>query len=165
MKENLNIRPLKKDDLKAFFALSSEEAVAKYMRFDKTESLAEASALLDEYLKAESFVIEIDGRLEGIFSLKLQVDGEYGISVFLAQEHWGKGYFTDILKNRMSYAKKQLKAKALIGYVVDQNFGSRRVLERLGFNVDDIWEFDDSATSLYVYKKEFNRDTEAVTQD
>ena len=149
---NIHFRPLTTQDSEHIYTLSGNPAVAKYMRFDTHTSLAQATALLEEYLQHGGFAVEIDNAFGGIFSFNNNEDGDYGMSTFLGEEHWNKGCSTQILKEMIAYSKNSLGAKSLTAHVVMDNLGSRRVLEKNGFEVIDIEVFPDWDGKLYVYK-------------
>lgn len=155
--EQIALRPLCPADLDAFFALTGDEAVARHMRFNRTADKPAAEKLLFEILQAPAFAIEVEGVFSGVFSLKPMEEGAYSISTFLAPAHWGKGYSTQILRDRIAYAKTCLGASALFAYVVGNNFGSRRVLEKLDFSLEEILEYDDLPSGLYIYKKQLGK--------
>lgn len=55
----------------------------------------------------------------------------------------------------MKYTKEELKAKALVAYVVERNEGSRKVLLKNGFNESKVLHFEDLPCELIIYRKEF----------
>ncbi|HJD87419.1 MAG TPA: GNAT family N-acetyltransferase, partial [Empedobacter falsenii] len=62
-------------------------------------------------------------------------------------EAWGKGYATEAAKACMDYYKKNMSHIQLNAITHVDNEGSRKVLEKIGFEVTktfhfDIWELD-----------------------
>ena len=136
MTENsIAFRLLTREDGENIYTLSGNEVVSRYMRFDTHTSVEQAEALLQEYIDQAGVAVEVDGSFAGIFSFNKNSNDDYGMSTFLGEKYWSKGYSTYILKTMISYAKENLQAKSLSAYVVMDNLGSRRVLEKNGFKV------------------------------
>lgn len=150
--KNFKLRPLDKGDSKNIFRLTSNENVARYMRFNTHQREEEAEELLNEYLKHIAFAIEIEENFAGIFVLKESEDAGYTMSVFLDEKFWNKGYTTRILKHIIQYAKEECKAKYLAAYVVYENEGSKKTLIRNGFYESQLLRFPDMQNGVIVYK-------------
>lgn len=147
------IRKLEHSDLDELFKLTSDENVARYMRFDKHKTIDETKTLMDEYLQNIAFAVTVEEQFAGVFILKKEKDqNDYSISTFLHERFWNKGYAGRILSQIKIYSKEELSAKSLVAYVVDENEGSRKVLVKNDFYVSEILEFPDWQNKLYVYK-------------
>ena len=157
----LSLRALTPADEAAFFELASQSQVAKFMRFSACKSREEAGALLEDYLRPGSLAFAVEeretGLFVGVFAFKREEDGrEYGLSTFTEPACWNRGYACEALSHMIPYAQKELRAAFLTAYVVEGNIGSRRVLEKNGFQVDKILHFDDLDGGLYVYRLHLN---------
>lgn len=156
--KNLLFRPLEPADAAALFSLTSDERVARYMRFDTHHSLRQTEELVAEYNAPENrgFLIlsKPSGHLVGLFALKADQEepGTYSLTTFTAPSYWNRGYATEALQVMLPYAREILNAKALTAYVVERNTGSRRVLEKSGFSVFHRLEFPDLEGGLLVYR-------------
>ncbi len=58
---------------------------------------------------------------------------EFGLA--LSKEYWGKGYGTEISKGLLEYGHVHLGIKKIIGTVHHNNFGSKVILQRLGYKL------------------------------
>jgi RimJ/RimL family protein N-acetyltransferase len=55
------------------------------------------------------------------------------LGFWLGEEHWNKGYITEVANALIEFAFEELEAPALRATVFDDNPASRRVLEKCGF--------------------------------
>ena len=158
--DDLELRPLTRQDVFAVHALASDEEVARYMRFTVHATLRESEELVNEYLQSPknhpfALIEKRTGAFVGVFVLKGQQDGcTYDMTAFSGKPYWNKGYNTQVLAAMRRYARQFLGAKALVGHVVAGNTGSRRVLEKNGFSLVDTLYFEDLPEGLCVYRLE-----------
>lgn len=138
--ERLLIRKLILEDLEPFHQLESNPKVLKYatgevknLKENKTELLD----LINRYDKHLNdfwiYAIERKSDKEFIGTLALvkdNIDDEIGYR-FL-EKYWGNGYGFEVCKATISYCR-QIGIKKLVGYVVDENIASAKILEKLGF--------------------------------
>lgn len=148
-KDCIRLRPLEKGDIDTLFALTSNPEVARYMRFQTHTDRSQAEELYQEYTKEGNYGYLItlpDGTPVGAAALKEGQD----ISIFSFPEYWNRGYSTQVIHELMKEAKNHgiLYLKA---YVVDENIGSRKILEKSGFTVEETFETTDKGAMLYVY--------------
>lgn len=152
------LRPLRPEDTDAVFAMTSDPAVAEFMRFDTHTERAQAEDLICEYTKDGNLgylIMERDGGAPvGVTAMKQDEDnpGVYSLSIFLSPEYWGKGVSTHATRLLVEEAGRA-GAKKLLAYVVAENMGSRRVMEKCGFRLGSVLHFDDLQGGLYVYHK------------
>ena len=140
--ERVLIRKLTLDDLEPFHQLESNSNVLKYATGEVkniTENKIELLGLMDRYQKHYNdfwiYAIErkSDHRFIGTLALvKDGIDDEIGYR-FL-EKYWGNGYGFEVCKGTIAYCK-QLKFKKLVGYVVDENKASAKILEKLNFQI------------------------------
>lgn len=163
--DRLQLRQLTPEDGKNLFSLTSQEEVARFMRFDTQRSLEEAEALLREYLEPQNaaFAVLIEDTFAGVFVLKAvkpeettspqtETGRQYTISIFLSPAFWNQGYTTEIIRRMKAYSREKLHADSLLAYVVEENTGSKRALEKCGFFVEEILHFPDLPGGLFVYR-------------
>ena len=74
--------------------------------------------------------IEVDGQVVGSI-VSWEMLGEREVGYWLGREFWGKGIATESLKQFLVV----VKMRPLVAHVAKHNVGSRRVLEKCGFNV------------------------------
>lgn len=138
--ERLLIRKLILDDLMAFHDLESNPTVLKYAtgsikNFE--ENQVELKDLISKYsIPRNDFWIyavvrKADVKFIGTAALvKDGYDDEIGYR-FL-EEFWRNGYATEICEGLIKYCK-QIRMPKLVGYVVDENIASAKILERFNF--------------------------------
>lgn len=154
--QTINLIDLTNDDWELVYRLASNSQVARYMRFETMTQAAQAQDLLKEYLKPcnKGFRICLDGTENvGIAVLKKgeEREDEYDLSFYSFPEYWSRGYNTDVVRQLKEVAKRELKAKTLAAYVVSENIGSRRVLEKNQFELERILKIEGFSSELYVY--------------
>lgn len=156
----LTLRPLTLEDLPAVHALSSDPAVARFMRFDRCTSLAMTHRLVTDYLEAEArgnalpwaIVEQASGAVIGVFVLT-QGDEDcpgHGVSVYLAPSRWGQGYLSELLPAVTDFAFNQLQTVALTAHIVQDNTASCHVFLKNGFVLRDIFHYPDYDLGVYV---------------
>lgn len=160
----VKLEPLAISDADWVFALTSNPKVAEYMRFDTHTRREEAVCLIQEYTEHGNWGWRITGfstdvgageaapyEPYGVAALKRgETEGEYSISVFLAPEYWNKGLSTAVIKELMQIACEK-GIRILTAYIIEENMGSRRVVEKCGFEVKEVLHFPDLGSGLYVY--------------
>lgn len=156
--ERLTIRPLSFEDLEAVYQIASDEEVAHYMRFDAHKSKEETKVLLEAYITSgDCYALAIHeketGAFVGLFVFKKGEEAEdYTLTSFNGKAYWNKGYNTEILKAMKPYAKEVLGAKTLTAYVVGDNKGSCKVLEKNDFQVIEALNKEDLTCPLFIYQ-------------
>lgn len=154
-KENLRLRSLREEDAEALFSLTSDERVSRFMRFGTHTVLRQARELIQDYKRGAAFAVEREQEFVGVFALKPgETEEEYSISAFFSPRFWGRGYATEVLRRGVDFAQRTLGAKRLAAYVVEENTGSRRVLEKNGFSVKKRVLFSEGEGALLVYKRD-----------
>jgi [ribosomal protein S5]-alanine N-acetyltransferase len=72
-------------------------------------------------------------KLIGDLSLKPTGNGVFAIGYWLSPNYWGRGIMTEAVAAVLELGKKDGRVKRFTGSVKDFNVGSRRVLEKNGF--------------------------------
>ena len=148
--ERLLIRKLKSSDLNEFHKLESNPNVLKYADGEVKsylENEKELKGLIAKYTQRGNdfwiYAIErkFDSQFVGTLALvKDNLDDEIGYR-FL-EKYWGNGYGFEVCKATIVYCK-QLGLKKIVGYVVDKNIASAKILEKLNFKVVKKFVSDD----------------------
>jgi RimJ/RimL family protein N-acetyltransferase len=138
--ERLLIRKLNFDDLQAFHQLENNPTVLKYATGEVKNFGENSKELLDLIARYDKhlndfwiYAIERKSDLAFIGTLALVkdvIDDEIGYR-FL-EKYWGNFYATEICKATIIYCR-QIGVKKLVGYVIDENVASVRVLKKVGF--------------------------------
>ena len=140
--ERLIVRKLVLSDVNSFHEMQSNPIVMRFADgeikiFD--EHLKEVSDLIQKYtLENNDFWIyaierKLDSKFMGTLALvKDGIDDEIGYR--LLEKYWNHGYGFEICRATIEYSR-QTGIKKLVGYVVDENIASVKILERLNFKV------------------------------
>ncbi|MRX41489.1 GNAT family N-acetyltransferase [Flavobacterium sp. LC2016-23] len=76
----------------------------------------------------------------------------YEIGYRFIERHWGKGYATEAGKAFTAYAFNVMKVKALYAYADAGNENSRRILEKLGLQYVNSFEYEEELAVWYEAK-------------
>lgn len=139
--ERLLVRKLKMSDLQPFHAMQSNPKVMQYAEGEVKSLKAhekELGDLIQFYNKPENdfwiYGIERTTDHEFIGTLALVKDDqqEDEIGFRFLEKYWGNGYGFEICKGLILYAK-EVNFKKLIGYVIDVNIASAKILQKCNF--------------------------------
>ena len=141
----LTLREFDLSDFDAVYAYSSDPRVTRYLFFgprDKDSTADYLEGLLESQKEVprtrfELAVVETESdQLIGACDLSLIERNVADLGYMLAQEHWGKGYATEIALRLLEAAFLGLRAERVISTVDVNNQASIRVLEKIGMR----WE-------------------------
>ncbi|CAM1352776.1 GNAT family N-acetyltransferase [Tenacibaculum insulae] len=138
--KRLLVRKLKTTDLQPFFKLESNPKVLQYATGEVKSIDACKIELKDLISKYENnanefFIYAIVQKTNNEFvgTLALVKDNEDDeIGYRFIQEYWGKGYATEICEGLITYCKS-VGMKKIVGYVVDKNRASAKILKKYNF--------------------------------
>lgn len=138
--ERLIVRKLTFEDLEPFHKLESDPLVLQYASGEPQnfeENKNSLKNLIDKYdsIANDFWIYAIERRLDNEFvgTVALVKDGKDDeIGYRLLQKYWGNAYGSEVCSGLIQYAK-QLGLPKLIGYVVDVNIASAKILEQNGF--------------------------------
>ena len=135
--QRLVLRAPQFEDAKAVATIANDRRIAEntariphpYRMSDAETWIVGAAAELD----AETYLITLaNGSVIGGCGFDMR-DGVPEIGYWLGVRHWGKGYATEAVRALIDHAFTNLDHKALQSCVRVTNPGSRRVLEKCGF--------------------------------
>ncbi|UAM99247.1 GNAT family N-acetyltransferase [Polaribacter litorisediminis] len=148
--ERLLIRKLNLNDLGPFHQLESNPKVLKYATGEVKNLKENNIELLDLIARYDKhlndfwiYAIErkLDNKFIGTLALvKDNINDEIGYR-FL-EKYWGNGYGFEVCKATIIYCK-QRGIKKLVGYVVDENIASVKILKKLNFKIVTYFLSDD----------------------
>ena len=139
--ERLLHRAMEPRDAASFFALNSHPEVIRYTGEEPLASVEEARERIENNEDFEtvgfgrwgSFLKET-GEMIGFCGLKYLPElEEVDIGYRFLPEYWGRGLATEAGKATLDYGFQEIGLEEIIGLVLDDNAGSIRVLEKLGF--------------------------------
>lgn len=159
--ERLIIRPITLDDLEKFYEMDAQAEVHTYLKKEPSVSIADTELLINDLLRqyeqygtARVAVVEKSThQFIGWTGFKLIDEETNGHINFLdfgyrfRKEVWGKGYATEAAQACLDYYYKNLTHFPLHAMTHIDNKASRNVLEKVGFEVTDIfhltiWDID-----------------------
>ena len=135
--KRLVLRAPRLEDAKAIAAIANDRRVAEntariphpYRQTDAEAWLAGSNLQPGE----ETYLITFGGTVIGGCGFDLRDGPTPEIGYWLGAKHWGKGYATEAVRALIDHAFTNLEHKALQSCVRVTNPGSRRVLEKCGF--------------------------------
>lgn len=140
--ERLIVRKLVLEDLNSFHEMQSNPKVMQYATGNVKSIEAhekEISELISKYdaVNNDFWIYAIERKLDKEFigTVALVKDGnEDEIGYRFLEKYWNHGYATEICEDLITYCKS-IGISKLIGYVVDKNIASARILERFQFKI------------------------------
>jgi [ribosomal protein S5]-alanine N-acetyltransferase len=139
----LVLRPLRHEDVQAFFAIWSDAEAMRYFSFSAMTHLDQATDRVARLLKTSDegkdlgCVVTLKTTGEAIGKCDLfHVDeqcrrAEIGFS--LQRRHWGRGYMAEAASAVIEHAFGTLDLRRIEADIDPRNAASARLLERLGF--------------------------------
>ena len=161
--ERLALREWSANDADALFALASDAEVMRYVGngkpwADVSRAREWLGWMLDSYRQrgyGRWCVSEKEGGrvvgLCGFFNVLCKVDFGY----LLARDCWGRGYASEVGRAALRHGFERLRFEEVVARTAPENFASRRVLEKLGFEFRGLvyHEFDRETVASYVLKR------------
>ncbi len=159
--ERLILKLYQTEDHQNLIDLFTDEKVMKFVddgvfSLEKAESLWQ-KLLTDFYPNGKTTIYavfeKIDHRYLGHASIRPRPTkrDEWEIGYILKVEDWGQGYATEIAGRLVEFGFTELNLEAVFATVDTDNFGSIRVLEKIGMrHFRD--EYDEQG-KFYVYRK------------
>ena len=68
-----------------------------------------------------------------------------------SKESWGKGLGFEAAKEVLEHGYSKLRLEKVLGRTAEQNLGSIRILEKLGFKFQEKFLFNNTKASKYFY--------------
>lgn len=140
------IRPLRYADSERLARLANNKKIWLKVRdmFPHPYTVADAEKFIDSVKQQDpqvTFAIEFDFKFVGAIGLVLQQDvyrfsAELGY--WIGEPYWGQGIATKAVKLLCRYAFDNLKIEKLFAGVFEGNEGSKKVLEKCGFQLEGI---------------------------
>ncbi|MCX2473988.1 GNAT family N-acetyltransferase [Pedobacter sp. MC2016-05] len=153
--ERLILRELEETDAKGMFDLDSDPAVHQFLGNKPVltieQSLADIAYIQQQYIESgigRWAVIEKDSnQFAGWSGLKLIKEtynnhcNYYDLGYRFIKKFWGKGYATESAQASMKYGFDILKLNEIIGIADTENIASIKVLEKLGLQKINIFDY------------------------
>ena len=144
--ERLSLRPFTFDDEAAVFALVSDPAIARFVRFEAHRTPADTRVFLElaaeHYRRGDLFALAIilreDERLIGSCGFVSQSTERRSaeIGYWLGKPHWGKGYAVEAARALVRYGFEQMRLERVEAKCFVENHAGQRVIEKLGMKLE-----------------------------
>jgi len=144
--ERLRLRPFTFDDEAAVFALASDPAIARFVRFEAHRTRAETRAFLelvfDHYRRGDPFawaiVLREGGCLIGSCGFVSQAPERKSaeIGYWLGKPYWGKGYAVEAARALVRFGFEQMGLERVEAKCFLENRAGQHVIEKLGMRCE-----------------------------
>jgi RimJ/RimL family protein N-acetyltransferase len=155
----LLIEPFNNNDVPDWAKIESDADVRRFID-GKALSLKEAS----EYIEINIRQYQTHGY--GRYAVRLKenrtligmcgfLNEPYGIDFGYrySKDSWGKGLGFEAAKEVLEYGFSELGLEKVLGLTAEQNYGSIRILEKLGFKFEDKFLFNNTKAYKYFYTR------------
>jgi ribosomal-protein-alanine N-acetyltransferase len=162
--EHLIIKNFTSNDLSQLYRIVNNEEIMRYVPFAKERTLSECEELMKRILNRykESTILNFKGFLllvtlkhnnecvgfVGLFPLTYDI-AENELFYGLFEEHYGKGYATEIGKAIIKYAFNEMNITKIVATVNKDNLVSKRVLDKVGLCFEYEIEDEEAKDSSY----------------
>lgn len=159
--ERLILRRFKDEDTEPFYDIMKKPIVTKYLGSGEGKTWEDVKRILNSFEKHWTekgygvFAVEEkeSGKLMRYSGLRfLEEAGKTEIMYAFDDEFWGKGFATEAAEKVMKYAKENTELSDLIALAYPENIGSKRVIEKIGFEYIDQREFFGHILNYYYQK-------------
>ena len=142
--ERLIMRNLTPDDYQSVFLWCGDPDVARYMVYPVYTKAEDVKAWIetlspddpDEY--EAGIVLKGTGELVGSGGIYYHPEDDlWNIGYNLRKDQWGHGYAVEMIRGLLELVQSQRDVRGIIGSFANENFRSKRVMEKLGMT---FWE-------------------------
>jgi ribosomal-protein-alanine N-acetyltransferase len=160
--ERTIMRKLTKEDAIDFYTLNLDEEVLKFTGDKPFEHLQAAIDFLTNYDQYAKYGV---GRLAVIDKATLKFIGwcglkysqdknEYDIGFRFYKNNWNKGFATETAKKCLDFGFSELKIEKIVGRAMKDNIGSIKVLEKIGMEFKENFDFEGRNGVIYEIRRE-----------
>ena len=145
--KRLILRQLTIDDAAAVFKWTGDPRVNKYMIYPLYKSVEETKPWIETLYEDEKkldycFVLKETGELIGSGGLYYHDDIDvWSVGYNLAYDFWKHGYTVEAIEKIIEYARSKYNVRVIAGTFVIGNYGSQRVMEKLGMSFYEDTEY------------------------
>lgn len=163
--ERLLLRELLPTDDAGMFELDSNPEVHIYLGNNPVKSIEESREAIanirQQYLENGigrwAVILKETGEFIGWSGLKLEknVNGHdtfYDLGYRFIQKHWGKGYAFETAKAFVDFGFNEMNLAIINAYADFDNLGSRKVLEKVGMQFVNSFEYEGTEEVWYEIK-------------
>ncbi len=139
--ERLILRPFEENDFEAVHDYASVAENVQYMVWGPNEESHTKAFILQAIVKSEEIpcknyqyaaVLKSSGKLIGACNIAILSDDEAEIGWILHNHYWKKGFGTEMGNRLLEFGFGELGLHRIIAHCDTENYGSYRVMERIG---------------------------------
>lgn len=148
---NIVLREWKEDDIESLARIANNKKIFDNLRdaFPHPYTFEDArnyiSRVTNDDKTSKIFAIEVDGKIAGNIGIFFKQDiyrKNAEIGYFLAEEWWGKGVMTKVIRAVVDYSFENFDIVRIYAEPFAENVGSRKVLEKVGFRLEAVLKND-----------------------
>jgi len=165
--ERLILRELVPEDVQGMFELDSDPEVHRYLGNNPITTKEQASDYISfvrqQYVENGigrwAVVAKNSNAFMGWAGLKYigeiinNHSNYYDVGYRFIKRYWGKGYATEAARATINYGFEVLKQEKLYAMTLSENKASRHVLERVGFNYVESFDYIGGRTDWFELEK------------
>lgn len=159
--ERTIMRVLTVRDASDFYNLNLDLEVLKYTGDVPFETLELAKTFLSSYDQYEKYgvgrlaVIEkATSKFIGWCGLKYNPNEDiYDLGFRFFKQYWNQGFASETAKKCLDYGFNDLKLNRIVGRAMKENIASIKVLEKIGMNFKENFDFDGFEGVIYELRK------------
>lgn len=159
----LRLVPWRKGHVEALFAMHANPQVARYLDargrvYDREKAEHRIKGWKQEFAQHGLGKFAVERKSDGAFVGRAgfsPFEGEPEIGYSLAEEHWGKGYASEIALGLRDWFFASRPESRFIGFAHVDNAASRRVLEKIGMVKTHLGVVADMPHQFYVLNREY----------
>ena len=139
--ERLILRPLEENDFEAVHAYASVAENVQFMVWGPNEELHTKAFILQAIMKSKEIpcnnyqyaaVLKSGGKLIGACNIAISSEDEAEIGWILHRNYWKQGFGTEMGNRILEFGFGELGLHRIIAHCDTENYGSYRVMERIG---------------------------------
>ena len=144
--EKLDLKPINFSDLEAIHQLHSLPETDEFNTLGIPENIEQTRAIIENWIlenqqennRIFTFSITFQGKFIGLIALNLGKEKYKNAEIWykLHPDFWNKGFATEALKTVIVFGFNELKLHRIGAGCAVENFGSIRVLEKVGMTLE-----------------------------
>lgn len=161
--ERLIFRPFTEADLPALVEQRSDPEVNKYLGGPARQNAEALATRLKFYMDCHekfgfgscAMIWRETGEMIGTAGIQpLEDTGEIEVGYSVIKPYWGRGIGTEAAKGWMTYGFSVAGLDRIVAVAVEENTGSRRIMEKLGMKYEKTEEHYGEPCAFYAISKE-----------
>jgi len=166
--ERLILRAIVPSDVDAMFELDSDPAVHKYLGGRPVKTKQQIEKII-EFVRKQyqengigrwAVIDKSSDQFIGWTGLKLVKEtinnqsNYYDLGYRLIRKYWGKGLATESAIASLNFGFNEMNLKEIIAIAQIENKASNRVIQKLGFEFENSFEYDNASHNWHSLKRE-----------